>query len=278
MTKTFSAELQKRLKLAVKIADQARDLSLPAFYADVQADNKNAQNSTALEFDPVTKTDIATEKLLRAGIEATFPSDGIEGEEFKSKAADNDWTWCLDPIDGTRAFVAGVPVWSTLIAASYQNKPLIGIIDLPALDERYMGCLDGSGTQAWKIIKGKKFPLKTRTCDRLNDVVLGCTEPMAMFSQGQKAAYEMIRRTAKFSRLGLDAYGYALVATGKMDMIIEASMKPYDILALIPVVEGAGGKITNWHGGNDFESGKVVCAGDPELLEKAYPYLKRAMD
>ena len=278
MTKTFQTELQARLKLADEVADQARQLSLPAFTADVQADNKNAQNSNALEFDPVTKTDIAIEKLLRAGIEATFPDDGIEGEEFKAKLADNGWTWCLDPIDGTRAFVAGVPVWSTLIAVSYKNKPLIGIIDLPALDERYVGCLDGSSAQAWKVIKGEKHPLKTKKCARLNDVVLGCTEPMAMFTQGQKAAYEMIRRTAKFSRLGLDAFGYALVASGKMDMIIEASMKPYDILALIPVVEGAGGKITNWHGGNNFEDGKVVCAGDPELLEKAYPYLKRAMD
>ena len=278
MTNTFQAELQARLKLACAIADQARLLSLPAFTADVQAENKNAQNNNALEFDPVTKIDIATEKLLRAGIEAAFPDDGIEGEEFKAKPAQNDWVWCLDPIDGTRAFVAGVPVWSTLIAASYKNKPLIGIIDLPALDERYVGCLDGSSTQAWKIIKGAKHPLKTRKCARLNDVVLGCTEPMAMFTQGQKAAYEMIRRTAKFTRLGLDAFGYALVASGKMDMIIEASMKPYDILALIPVVEGAGGRITNWHGGSNFEDGKVVCAGDLEILDKAYPYLKRAMD
>lgn len=278
MTNTFQTELQTRLKLAGAIADKARLLSLPAFTADVQADNKNAQNGNALEFDPVTKTDIATEKLLRAGIETAFPDDGIEGEEFKVKPAQNDWTWCLDPIDGTRAFVAGVPVWSTLIAASYKNKPIIGIIDLPALDERYVGCLDGGSTQAWKIVKGKKHLLKTRKCARLNDVVLGCTEPMAMFTQGQKAAYEMIRRTAKFTRLGLDAFGYALVASGKMDMIIEASMKPYDILALIPIVEGAGGKITNWHGGNDFSDGKVVCAGDQELLDEAYPYLKRAMD
>ncbi len=278
MTSTFEDELEKRLILAGNIADSARELSLPAFYADIEAANKNARKSDALEFDPVTKTDIATEKLLRDGIETAFPLDGIEGEEFNKKTGSNDWSWCLDPIDGTRAFVAGVPVWSTLIAVSYQGKPLIGIIDLPALDERYVGCLDGSKEQAWKVIKGTKYTLKTRSCEKLNDVVLGCTEPMAMFSQGQKAAYEMIRRTSKFTRLGLDAFGYALVAAGKMDMIIEASMQPYDILALVPVVEGAGGKITNWHGGDNFESGKIVCAGDPQILEAAYPYLKRAMD
>ncbi|MBL4869985.1 MAG: histidinol-phosphatase [Robiginitomaculum sp.] len=278
MTNTFDTALQDRLALACKIADKARTISLPAFHTDIVSENKNADKAGALEFDPVTKADIATEKSLRDGIEKTFPNDNIEGEEFPPKHTKSNWSWCLDPIDGTRAFVAGVPVWSTLIAVSYKDRPLIGIIDLPALDERYIGCLDGSKQQAWKIVKGNTSPLRTAPCHDLNDVILGCTEPMAMFSQGQKAAYEMIRRTARFTRLGLDAYGYALVASGKMDMIIEASMKPYDILALIPVVEGAGGKITNWHGGTNFESGAVVCTGDPDLITKTYPYLKRAMN
>ncbi len=271
-------QLLNRLATARKIADGARLITLPAFKSDITADNKNANSSTQSEFDPVTKTDITTEKFLREKIENAFPDDGIYGEELRDKPANNHWTWTLDPIDGTRGFVAGVPVWSTLIAVCYNEKPLIGIIDLPALDERYIGCIDGKNSKSWKEADGMTTPLKTRKCVRLNDVILGCTEPMAMFSAGQKAAYEMIRRTAKFSRLGLDAYGYALVASGKMDMILEASMKPYDILALIPVVEGAGGKITNWHGGGDFQDGKVACAGDPDILIQAYPYLKRAMD
>ncbi len=272
------SELKTRLEVAQKMANGARRISLPAFKADVSADNKNANVGSSLGFDPVTKTDIATEKFLREQIESAFPDDGIRGEELDDKNANNHWTWTLDPIDGTRAFVASVPVWSTLIAVCYKKKPLIGIIDLPALDERYIGCIDGQNSKSWKEADGTTTSLKTRACARLNDVILGCTEPMAMFSAGQKAAYEMIRRTAKFSRLGLDAYGYALVASGKMDMILEASMKPYDILALIPVVEGAGGKITNWHGGNDFQDGEIACAGDPNILTQAYPYLKRAMD
>lgn len=270
MTHPSQNDLELRLALACEIAQAARAITLPAFRTDIHAENKAGGN----EFDPVTEADIAAEKCLRAGIETNFPNDGIVGEEMADKSSDTAWSWCLDPIDGTRGFVAGVPVWSTLIAVCYQGKPVIGIIDMPALDERYIGAFG----KAWKETPEGKTDLKTRQCSRINDIILGCTEPMAMFSLGQKAAYEMIRRTARFSRLGLDAYGYALVASGRMDMILEASMKPFDILALIPVVEGAGGKITNWNGGTDFEDGTVACAGDPKLLDQVYPYLKRVLD
>ncbi|PHR92411.1 MAG: histidinol-phosphatase [Robiginitomaculum sp.] len=263
-------DLEQRLVTACEIADAARAITLPAFRTDIHAENK----AGGTEFDPVTEADIAAEKCLRAGIEIAFPQDGIVGEELADKPSRNGWSWCLDPIDGTRGFVAGVPVWSTLIAVCYNEKPLIGIIDIPALNERYIG----NTGKAWKETAEGSTPLKTRKCARINDAIIGCTEPMAMFSLGQKAAYEMIRRTARFSRLGLDAYGYALVASGRMDMILEASMKPFDILALVPVLEGAGGKITSWHGDTHFENGTVACAGDPDLLDQVYPYLKRVLD
>lgn len=272
------------------MADQARAITLPAFYSDIQADNKNATvlNSaqTFNEFDPVTQADIEAEKCLRRAIEDAFAQDGILGEELSDKAAQNKWSWCLDPIDGTRGFVAGVPLWSTLIALCYDDKPVLGIIDMPALNERYVGIIEHNMAGhdktppafAWKITSTGASQLQVRPCARLNDVILGCTEPMAMFAPGQMAAFEMIRRTAKFARLGLDAYAYALVASGRMDMVLEASMKPYDILALIPVVQGAGGVLTNWHGGDDFSKGEVTCAGDSELLKETYVYLQRALD
>ncbi len=258
-------ELQKRLTIACEIADRARAISLPAFKRAVPAQNKNPGSV----FDPVTQADTDTEKNLRQGIEASLPDDGITGEELGQKQAHNRWTWCLDPIDGTRAFVAGVPVWSTLIAVCYDEKPVIGVIDHPALGERYIG----TPSQAWRETKAGTTPLKTRKCAALSDALLSCTEPSAMFSDGQKSAYENIRRQSRFTRLGLDAYAYALTATGRLDLVIEAGLEPYDVMALIPVIKGAGGAITNWQGGDAKQGGAIVCAGDPKLLETLYPLL-----
>lgn len=269
-----SNEIDQRLALACALADAARTITLDAYKRGPIAENKEDGNM----FDPVTATDLEVEKAMRARIETTFPGDGIVGEEFGDKPTDNGWHWCIDPIDGTRAFVAGVPVWSSLIGLFYYDTPLVGVIDHPVLDERFIG----ANGKAWKETRDGRAQLRTRKCARINDVILACTEPMAMFSQGQCAAYEMIRRTARFSRLGLDAYGYALTASGRVDLVLEAQLKPYDIAALIPIIEGAGGKITDWHGGPahliGMEGGAVACAGDPALLEQVYPYLKRAMD
>jgi myo-inositol-1(or 4)-monophosphatase len=267
-------QIDQRLDFACAVADAARILTLKAYANDPVSKNKE-QGS---HYDPVTETDIAVEKLIRTELEKAFPEDGIIGEEFSDKPGKNLWNWCLDPIDGTRAFVAGVPVWSTLIGISHNDTPQIGVIDHPVLGERYVG----AHGKSWKISANDKSRLETRKCAQIDDVILSCTEPMAMFSQGQVAAYEMIRQKARFSRLGLDAYGYALTARGRIDLVLEAQMKPYDIAALIPIIEGAGGKITDWRGRPahkiDHKGGAVVCAGDPELLEKVYPYLQRDMD
>ena len=274
MTAPSPEEIESRLLGAQAAADLAAKLTLDAFKSAPVAENKG----DGAMFDPVTETDRGAEKIIREYLQSNFAEDGIVGEEFSDIAGHNDWSWCIDPIDGTRAFVAGVPVWSTLIGIFFQGEPVIGLIDHPALAERYMGA-DG---KAWKQTGAGVEPLKTRPCPRINDAILSCTEPLAMFSQGQRASYEMIRRTARFSRLGLDAYSYALTASGRIDLVIEAQLKPYDIAALIPVIEGAGGKITDWHGGPAHkignDGGAVVCGGDPELLEQVYPYLKRAMD
>ena len=264
------SKIEIRLRSACNMADQARALTQPAFVRGLRADNKNKTGV----FDPVTKADKDTELLLRGLIEKNFPGDSIVGEEYPNKIGDNDWSWCLDPIDGTRAFVAGVPVWGTLIAVSFRGEPIIGIIDHPALNERYIG----APGRAWREDASGTAPLKTQTCAKLNDAVLSCTEPMAMLSSGQLAAYEMIRSTTRFTRLGLDAYAYALTAAGRIDLIIEAGLEPYDIQSHIPIIKGAGGAVTTWHGGNAKDGGAIVCVGDPRLLDQVYPYLQRAMD
>jgi len=268
---TQSDELTARLNFMAKLADLARTITVPLF-----ADPKGVVNKeTGGGYDPVTQADIDAEKVLRAAILEAFPDDGIEGEEFEDHLGSNDYLWTLDPIDGTRAFVAGVPVWSTLIAVSIEGEPCLGMIDLPALSKRYIG----TGDRAWLETPGApEKELKASPCPEIRDGILGCTAPFGMFRPGELAAFKIIGSGTKFMRLGLDALGYGLLAEGRMDIIVEAGMKPCDVRALIPIVEGAGGKLTNWEGGSAKDGGRVVAVGDTGLLPELYTYLGRALD
>jgi len=262
-------EMQARLDLMQALKTAAREITLPLFESGLSSENK-AENG----YDPVTKADTDCERVLRALIQEAFPQDSIHGEEFDDVTGTNDWLWTLDPIDGTRGFLAGIPVWSTLIAVSFQDTPILGLIDISAQDKAFWGAPD----RAWlETSQTAATPLSTRTCDRLLDAVLGCTEPLSMLDAGELAAYNIIRHGTRFSRLGLDAFGYAMVASGRMDIIIEAGLKPCDVRALMPVIEGAGGKLTNWHGGSAVDGGRVVAVGDASLLPELYTYLGRAM-
>jgi len=264
----YSNDILDRLSVIKELQTHARGITLPLFSAPITAENKAASG-----YDPVTAADKDAEAALRAIIMEKFPDDAITGEEFEDVDGTSDWLWTLDPIDGTRAFIAGVPVWSTLIAVSYLDRPMLGLIDLPALDTSYWG----EPGHAWKETGNIKTDITTRSCAAINEAVLGCTEPMAMFDAGEFAAYNIIRSATQFARLGLDALAYGLTAEGRMDIIIESSLKPCDVRALIPIVEGAGGKITNWHGGSCIDGGQVVAVGDPDLLPELYTYLGRAM-
>ena len=264
----YSNDLLDRLNLMRELQSQARQITLPLYKSPIEAENKAESG-----YDPVTQADKDAEAALRKIIQSQFPDDGIVGEEFDDIQGSSDFEWTLDPIDGTRAFIAGVPVWSTLIAVSYLGRPLLGLIDLPALNIAYWGEPD----HAWREDEDGKRDISTKSCANLNSAVLGCTEPMAIFDAGEIAAYNIIRSATRFARLGLDAFGYGLVAEGRMDIIIESSLKPCDVRALIPVIEGAGGKVTSWHGGSAANGGQVVAVGDPDLLPELYTYLGRAM-
>ncbi len=265
----YSNDILARLDHMRALQSAARAITLPLFY-----DGMSVTNKADSGYDPVTQADTEAEALLRQLIQDQFPDDAIEGEEFDNIAGTSDWTWTLDPIDGTRGFVAGVPVWSTLIAVSYLDKPLLGLIDLPALDTAFWG----EPGHAWREDARGKADIQTRSCAAISEAIMGCTEPLSMLNAGELAAYNIIRAAARFSRLGLDALGYGLVASGRMDIIIEADLKPCDTRALIPIIEGAGGKITNWHGGSCVNGGRVVAVGDPSLLPELYTYLGRAMN
>lgn len=272
---TLSTEIGKRLDHFPVLSRIARGITLPLF-----ADPKGVENKAqGTAYDPVTKADIDAEDALRASIRKHFPEDSIEGEERPDHIGSNAFSWTLDPIDGTRAFVAGVPVWSTLIALSHANDAVLGMIDLPALDTCYMGRTDAHESRAWvKRPNHPKDVLKTSPCPEIRDGILGCTAPFGMFRPGELAAFKIIGSGTKFMRLGLDALGYGLLAEGRMDIIVEACMKPCDVRALIPIVEGAGGRLTNWEGGSAADGGRVVAVGDAGLLPELYTYLGRALD
>jgi len=262
----YSNDILARLDQMRGLKDAARKITLPLFL-----DGMKVHNKAETGYDPVTQADINAEEKLRELIQQAFPEDSIQGEEFDDISGTSDWTWTLDPIDGTRGFVAGVPVWSTLIAVSYLNKPLLGLIDLPAMATSFWG----EPGHAWREDERGKFDIHTRECEKISDVIMGCTEPLSMLRDDELNAYNKIRRSARFSRLGLDALGYGLVASGRMDVIVESGLKPCDVRALIPIVEGAGGKITNWQGGSCVDGGRVVAAGDPSLLPELYRYLEK---
>jgi len=272
---TLSTDIGKRLDHLQALSQIARNITVPLFANPKGVENK-ASGST---YDPVTQADIDAEDALRASIRNAFPEDSIEGEERPDYFGTNAYSWTLDPIDGTRAFLAGVPVWSTLIALSHEGNPILGMIDLPALDTQYIGRTDAIEKRAWvQRPTNPKPKLQTKSCPEIRDGILGCTAPFGMFRPGELAAFKIIGAGAKFMRLGLDALGYGLLAEGRMDIIVEAGMKPCDVRALIPIVEGAGGRLTNWEGGSAADGGRVIAVGDPGLLPELYTYLGRALD
>ena len=269
MSDYSQTDLKARLSHMAELARAARAITLPLYAEDMDVINK----ADGQDYDPVTAADVEGERVMRRLISAAFPNDGIEGEELPDIDGTNDWLWTLDPIDGTRGFVAGIPVWSTLIAVSFKDQPILGLIDIAAQDKQFWG----APNRAWLLQGGETSELKTRSCGgELSNAILGCTEPLSMLSEDELAAYEEIRREVRFSRLGLDAYGYGQVAAGRMDVIIEALLKPCDVRALMPVIEGAGGKLTNWEGGSAVDGGRVVAVGDAALLPDIYQALRKA--
>jgi histidinol phosphatase-like enzyme (inositol monophosphatase family) len=197
-------------------------------------------------------------------IRAERPDDAIEGEETGRHSGRSSFTWYLDPIDGTRAYVAGLTSWTTLIGLVEDNRPVLGIIDQPFLDELYIG----AGGRAWIEHKGSTTALRARSCTQVTSAVLSTTDPF-LFTANEQAAFAALRETAPITRYGLDAYAYARLAAGGIDLVAESGLKAHDVAALIPVIEGAGGVTADWHGAPAGLGGRLLAAATPELLEEA---------
>lgn len=212
---------------------------------------------------PVTEADRAAERALRRFLGARFPGHGIMGEEYGTERGDAEWLWVLDPIDGTRAFLTGRPLFGTLIGLLRRGVPVLGLIDQPATGERWLG-VAGEGTRFSGPFGGAAG---CRPCAGLAEAELSCTAP-DIFAAADAARFERVRRAARRVTWGGDCYAYGLVALGLVDAVVEATLKPWDWAALVPVIEGAGGRMTDWQGrALTLDSpGHVVAVGDAALL------------
>lgn len=247
------------------IADLARQAILPWFRnAELGAANKMAGG-----FDPVTQADRAAEEAMRAYLQKLCPQDGILGEEFAPKSSQSGLTWIIDPIDGTRGFLAGTPCWGVLIALADADGPFLGVIDQPYISERFLGGLG----QAWVDGPQGRKALITRGTRELADAILFTTFP-EVGSKAEQAAFKRVAQKVRLTRYGMDCYAYALLAAGHVDLVIEAGLKPYDIAAPIAVIEAAGGIVTDWQGARVGENGQVIAAANAQLHAQAIELLR----
>jgi inositol-phosphate phosphatase / L-galactose 1-phosphate phosphatase / histidinol-phosphatase len=242
------------IALAERLADAAGAAIRPRFRAEFGLEAKE-------DLSPVTLADREAEEAMRRLIIAERPMDGIAGEEFGVREGTSGRTWVLDPIDGTRAFIAGRPIFGTLIALVDQGWPVIGVIDQPILRERWIG-VAGRAT----LFNGA--PAATRACRSLDKALLATTSP-ALFDDGQLHAFEHLDAQVTSTVLGGDCYNYACLASGHLDVVVEAGLKLHDFAALVPVVEGAGGRMCDWQGDplHAGSAGEVIAAGDPARID-----------
>lgn len=255
------------LALMDRLAEAAWAAIAPHFRNLAEIDSKSGAG-----FDPVTEADRAGEAAIRELLARERPGDGIVGEEFPEKPSETGWTWYLDPIDGTRAFIAGLANWTTLIGlADPEGQPAYGVIDQPVLGERYLGWPGGAALARG----GQRRPLSVSDCTDLRKAVISTTDPF-LFTPAEQGAWTHLRHTARLVRYGLDAYAYARLAAGTIDLVAEAGLQPWDTAALIPVVRGAGGLACDWTGAPARPGGQIVCAASEGVLEQALLALRRS--
>lgn len=223
-----------------------------------------ADNKASSGYDPVTEADRAAERALRAAIEGRYPDHGIWGEEYGMAREAASVRWSLDPVDGTRALVCGLPSWAVLVGLLDDGHHVAGMIDLPALDELLVA-IDG-------VTLRNGIAVQTSNCRQLSEARLSSTDPN-LFTGQELAAFERVRLGCRLTRFGLDAMAYARIATGDLDLVVENGLKPHDYDALVAVVRGAGGTIGDWSGGDDFGPGRVVAAATTELYGQAVALL-----
>ena len=247
-----------------ELATVAGDAIRPFFRTALGVEDKAHSGA----FDPVTAADRAAETAMRALIKQTFPAHGIIGEEFGDERPDAPYVWALDPIDGTKSFISGMPAWGTLIGLLKNGAPVYGMMHQPFIGERFTG--DGSRAR-YRGPAGERR-LQVRACASVAQALLYTTSPLLMSAE-ERARFERVEKKARLSRYGGDCYAYCMVAAGFIDLVIECGLHAHDVAALIPIIEGAGGVITNWTGESAVKGGRIVAAGDKRAHAEALKIL-----
>ncbi|MEQ1489138.1 MAG: histidinol-phosphatase [Terricaulis sp.] len=253
------------IAFADTLADAARDAILPYFRAQHSITNKLDDG----RFDPVTEADQAAERTMLALIEREFPDHGVLGEEYGERESRSGYQWILDPIDGTRAFISGLPTWGVLIGLYYEGRPLIGVMDQPFTQERYRGWMNGANATT----RNGTHALKSRACGSLREATFSTTSP-DLFEGEEARAWANVRRETKLVRYGYDCYAYSMIAAGHIDGVVESGLKAFDIAALIPIITGAGGGVCAWDGGDASQGGRVFAYGDPRTRDATLQLLQ----
>lgn len=246
------------------MADAARAATLALF----RSGDLGTENKRSVGFDPVTEADRAAEAAMRDVLAKRRPDDAIRGEEFGETTGSSGFIWVLDPIDGTRAYLSGMPSWGTLIAVCTAEGPVHGIIDQPYIGERWEG---GAGIARQSGPHGGR-DLGTRPARPLSEAILFSTFP-EIGTEAERAAFQRVSEKVQLTRYGTDCYAYGLLAIGQIDLVIEAGLHDYDICAPIAVIEAAGGVVTDWQGGPAFGGGQVIAAANPSIHRDALALL-----
>lgn len=251
---------------ALELAKVAAEVSLPYFRTDVPEINKAEPGS----FDPVTEADRAAERALRAAINARYPEHGIIGEEYGEENPDAEYVWILDPIDGTRAFISGLPLWTNLISLRHQGMPVIGVAGQPYIGEIFIGGPSG----AYLVTREGKAAIRTRKCAALSQAVAATTDP-DIFRGEDRDSWDRLKAQVRMARYGCDGYAYAMLAAGRIDVVLESELKIWDWSAVMPLVKAAGGDFTGWDGQMPTaDDGRVLAVGDVALRDPALALLK----
>jgi histidinol phosphatase-like enzyme (inositol monophosphatase family) len=247
-----------------RIASAAAAETLPRFRREGLVANKLAGG-----FDPVTEADREAERAIRAIISAEFPEHGILGEEHGRSNEGHNHVWVIDPIDGTRAFISGLPVWGTLVGLTVDGDAVAGLMSQPFTGELFYATEEGSFYEG----PGGARRLKTRATTSLAEATLFTTTP-ALFKGGQRTLYDRLEATVRLPRYGTDCYAFCMVAAGHADIVADPGLQPYDIVALIPIIERAGGVVTTFDGQPAENGGDILVAATPELHAAAMEILK----
>jgi myo-inositol-1(or 4)-monophosphatase len=267
VTSARNTAVETHLEFAHVLANISGEAILPYFRKPLAVKNKAGVSG----FDPVTAADRAAERVIRKAVLQRFPDHGVVGEEYGAILGKGRYRWLIDPIDGTRAFITGSPLWGTLIGLIDGSRPTLGLMNQPFTGERFWS----DARQAhWRGPNGEMRRIRTRACARLADAVLTTTHPDVFVSPADLARFDDLRARVRMTRYGGDCYGYCLLAAGCIDVIVEAGLKAYDVVALVPIIEAAGGVITTWEGEPALEGGRIIAAGDRRVHEQAMAVLR----